>query len=99
MAGEVKADLPIKELGDEAPLYDRPMGRRHPPSRCSRPRAWRRRVSNAQALLTLVGSPDLASKRWVWEQYDHLILGEHGAASRAATPPSCGSATGPRGWR
>ena len=23
----------------------------------------------------LIGSPDLCSKRWVWEQYDHLILG------------------------
>jgi phosphoribosylformylglycinamidine synthase len=32
-------------------------------------------MSNAEALLKLVGSPDLCSKRWVWEQYDHVILG------------------------
>ena len=32
-------------------------------------------VSNADALLKLVGSPDQCSRRWVWEQYDHLILG------------------------
>ena len=32
-------------------------------------------MRNVDALKTLVGSPDLSSKRWVWEQYDHLILG------------------------
>ena len=32
-------------------------------------------VGNAEALLRLVGSPDQCSKRWVFEQYDHLILG------------------------
>ena len=32
-------------------------------------------MPNAEALLKLVGSPDHCSKRWVWEQYDHLILG------------------------
>ncbi len=72
--GEIKADLPIKELGDEAPLYDRP----HTPA----PRlpkieasAVSAPMSARQALLLLVGSPDICSKRWVWEQYDHLILG------------------------
>jgi phosphoribosylformylglycinamidine synthase len=32
-------------------------------------------MSHADALVRLVGSPDLCSKRWVWEQYDHIILG------------------------
>jgi phosphoribosylformylglycinamidine synthase II len=32
-------------------------------------------LSNGDALLKLIGSPDLSSKRWVWEQYDHIILG------------------------
>jgi len=31
--------------------------------------------TNAEALVHLLGTPDLCSKRWVWEQYDHLILG------------------------
>jgi phosphoribosylformylglycinamidine synthase len=72
--GEIKADLPIKELGDEAPVYDRP----HVPTP-ARPvieaSAVTPPMSNADALVKLVGSPDLCSKRWVWEQYDHLILG------------------------
>jgi phosphoribosylformylglycinamidine synthase len=32
-------------------------------------------MSVAEALVRLVGTPDLCSKRWVWEQYDHVILG------------------------
>jgi phosphoribosylformylglycinamidine synthase II len=72
--GEIKADLPIKELGDEAPLYDRPHVAT-PKKPELRAEAVAAPVSNADALKRLVATPDLASKRWVWEQYDHLILG------------------------
>jgi phosphoribosylformylglycinamidine synthase len=68
------ADLPIKELGDEAPVYDRP----HLSNEFQAAIATETvapPMSNADALKKLVGSPDLSSKRWVWEQYDHLILG------------------------
>ncbi len=72
--GVEKANLPIKELGDEAPEYDRPWVTPHrrpviaahsivPP------------VSHKEALLKLMASPDLASKRWVYEQYDTIIQG------------------------
>jgi phosphoribosylformylglycinamidine synthase len=37
-------------------------------------------MSNADALKKLVATPDLCSKRWIWEQYDHLILGNTVAA-------------------
>jgi phosphoribosylformylglycinamidine synthase len=68
------ADLPIKELGDEAPVYERPYV--EPP----KPAVVKAAdvvppMPNAEALVKLIGSPDLASKRWVWEQYDHVIGG------------------------
>jgi phosphoribosylformylglycinamidine synthase II len=72
--GEVMADLPIKELGDEAPLYERPWV-------ASKPREVvlaqniTPPMSHSDALVTLLGSPDLCSKRWVYEQYDTLIQG------------------------
>lgn len=72
--GETMADLPIKELGDEAPLYDRPYVET-PKRPVLDPENIPSPVSNRAALLRLIGSPDLASKRWAWEQYDHLILG------------------------
>src|SRR5918995_4065593 len=72
--GGVMADLPIKELGDEAPLYDRPhIANTYQP--VLRPESVAAPVPDTEALLRLVGSPDLCSKRWVWEQYDHLIGG------------------------
>ncbi|MBX9759107.1 MAG: phosphoribosylformylglycinamidine synthase subunit PurL [Beijerinckiaceae bacterium] len=72
--GEVKADLPIKELGDEAPLYDRPQAPT-PAQPVIDAASVTPPASTRDALLRLIGSPDLCSKRWVWEQYDHLILG------------------------
>ncbi|MDQ1422215.1 MAG: phosphoribosylformylglycinamidine synthase subunit PurL, partial [Acidimicrobiaceae bacterium] len=72
--GEVKADLPIKELVDQAPVYDRPHVST-PPATPVDANWVRPAADNRTALLQLLGSANLCSKRWVWEQYDHLILG------------------------
>lgn len=72
--GLVEADLPIKELGDEAPEYYRPFVE-SPARPVISPADVPETVSLADALDRLIMSPDLCSKRWVWEQYDHLILG------------------------
>jgi phosphoribosylformylglycinamidine synthase II len=72
--GIVEADLPIKELGDEAPVYDRPHVAT-PKAPTLDAAAVTPPCSNSDALVALLGTPDLCSKRWVWEQYDHLILG------------------------
>ncbi|MGD9738498.1 MAG: phosphoribosylformylglycinamidine synthase subunit PurL [Bauldia sp.] len=72
--GNEVANLPIKELGDQAPEYDRPRtvpGRPAPLDRASVPEP----DSFAHALLQLMSSPNMASRRWVWEQYDHLVQG------------------------
>ena len=65
--GEVKADLPIKELGDEAPLYDRPWSEPVKPKAVT-PADVPAPNDLAAALLKITGSPDMASRRWVWEQ-------------------------------
>ncbi|MEL6437222.1 MAG: phosphoribosylformylglycinamidine synthase subunit PurL, partial [Pseudomonadota bacterium] len=72
--GEEVADLPIKQLGDEAPEYDRPW---------IEPGLWQtievtefaEPEDYATAILTMLGSPNVSSRRWVWEQYDTLIQG------------------------
>lgn len=72
--GEEVANLPIKELGDQAPEYDRPW---REPGRFSPLAAADVAAPDdyAAALITLLGSPNNSSRRWVWEQYDTLILG------------------------
>jgi phosphoribosylformylglycinamidine synthase len=72
--GKVVADLPIKELGDEAPVYDRPHAATPRPAVVKSAEVTAP-VATADALLRLIGAPDLCSKRWIWEQYDHVILG------------------------
>jgi phosphoribosylformylglycinamidine synthase subunit PurL len=72
--GEVKADLPIKELGDQAPEYDRPWTK--PVLRpVIKAVDIKPAMDNRTALLKLIGAPDFCSKRWVWEQYDSIIGG------------------------
>ena len=69
--GRVEADLPIKELGDEAPEYDRPWTQPAAPEPVANIEIDPAQLDDQ--IVRLVGSPDLASRRWVWEQYDHLI--------------------------
>lgn len=72
--GEEVANLPIKELGDEAPEYDRPW---------MEPGLWQPMGASefaepdnySDAILSILGSPNMSSRRWVWEQYDTLIQG------------------------
>ncbi|HET7412841.1 MAG TPA: phosphoribosylformylglycinamidine synthase subunit PurL [Pararhizobium sp.] len=72
--GEQVANLPIKELGDEAPEYDRPW---REPGQFSAmpPESFAEPEDYAATLLKIVGSPNNSSRRWVWEQYDTLIQG------------------------
>jgi phosphoribosylformylglycinamidine synthase II len=68
--GEVKADLPIKQMGDEAPEYDRPWIE---PKKLAVLHDVPAPDDLKAAILKIIGSPDMCSRRWVWEQYDHLI--------------------------
>jgi phosphoribosylformylglycinamidine synthase len=71
--GEEVANLPIKELGDQAPEYDRPWSPAKLPSPLSTNDVPQADI--AEALLKLVGSANNSSRRWVYEQYDTLIQG------------------------
>ncbi|MBA5777695.1 phosphoribosylformylglycinamidine synthase subunit PurL [Stappia sp. F7233] len=72
--GEEVANLPIKELGDEAPEYDRPWA-----ESAKRPLLDAEDIAEpsdyAAALRTLVGNANGSSRRWVYEQYDTLVQG------------------------
>ena len=75
MGGEVVADLPVAPLAEAAPEYDRP--HRQTPAR---PEILASDIvpkkSIKDALLTLIATPDLCSKRWIWEQYDHMVMAD-----------------------
>jgi phosphoribosylformylglycinamidine synthase II len=68
--GDVVGDIPLGPLADEAPKYDRPWV----PTPARAPLVDVPESADIGAdLLTLMACPDLASKRWIWEQYDHMV--------------------------
>ncbi len=73
--GQVVAEIPAKALADEGPRYERPSA---PPSYQDWLQALNYdalpEVKDPQGtLLALLESPTIASKRWVYEQYDHMV--------------------------
>src|SRR3954462_4743421 len=68
--GEVEADIPLAPLADDAPCYDRPWTPTPKPAPLADVPDC---VDVAADLLALMASPDLASRRWIWEQYDHMV--------------------------
>ena len=73
MNGKVAGDIPVGPLVTAAPVYERPW-RRADPEPAIDPASLPDRDPLA-ALEQLVAAPALASKRWIWEQYDHLVMG------------------------
>ena len=77
--GEIVCDIPLAPLADDAPLYDRPAASKQ------EYKAWAQvkplgdipeSTDIAGDLLKLMASPDIASRRWIWEQYDHKVGGD-----------------------
>jgi len=73
--GEVVAEIPNPALTDDAPVYKRPMERWEPPVSREMPEGIELgRVSDHTSnLKKLVRSPNICGKRWVWQQYDHMV--------------------------
>ena len=75
MNGVVDADLPIAPLGDEAPIYDRPYKINKITERVD-VEFIPAPADYEETLLTLLSSPDLSSKRWIYQQYDHQVMAD-----------------------
>jgi len=80
---EVVCDLPIAPLSDLAPQYDRPWRETEPAPVLDMSTLPLR--DPIDALARLMCAPDMASKRWVWEQYDRHVMGDTLAASASGS--------------
>ncbi|MFT6091075.1 phosphoribosylformylglycinamidine synthase subunit PurL [Sulfitobacter sp.] len=79
--GEVKADLPLKALSGNAPEYDRPWVE----TPAAQPLSDVPGIDPIDGLRALLASPNYASKEWVYEQYDTMVMGD------SARTPGLGS--------
>ena len=75
--GELVADLPVDKLTDEAPKYSRPMRKKEFNAKTQRRKdakdKGQRTKDKGQALKTLLASPNICSKSWVYSQYDTMV--------------------------
>jgi phosphoribosylformylglycinamidine synthase subunit PurL len=73
--GQIVAEIPNPALTDEAPLYKRPLARWEPPVPREKPDEihFGTRADFTADLKRLLASPNICSKRWVWQQYDHMV--------------------------
>jgi phosphoribosylformylglycinamidine synthase subunit PurL len=73
--GKVVAEIPNPALTDEAPVYKRPLARWEPPVPREMPDSVRLGNANdfTASLKQLLSSQNICSKRWVWQQYDHMV--------------------------
>ncbi len=69
--GEVVADMPVEPLA-EGVRYDRPYS--EPPK--PQPLPALPDANFGESLLALLGGPDLGSRLWIWDQYDHMVMGD-----------------------
>jgi len=73
---ETVADIPVSALTDEAPLYERPMARPKSKVQSPKPRDQSTKLkaqNHNDSLLKLLAAPNLASKQFVYRQYDHMV--------------------------
>ncbi len=73
--GETVANMPVAPISSEAPMYDRPYVLTDKPAAID-PASINEPADFGDALETLLCCPDLASKRWIWEQYDHQVMND-----------------------
>jgi phosphoribosylformylglycinamidine synthase len=73
--GKVVAEIPNQALTDDAPVYKRPLARWEPPVPREKPEHVRLARTNdfTSTLQQLLASPNICGKRWVWQQYDHMV--------------------------
>src|ERR1700757_1400502 len=73
--GEVVAEIPNTALTDEAPVYQRPLKRWQPPVPGEMPEHIQlgKKLDFTDDVKRLLASPNICSKRWVWQQYDHMV--------------------------
>ena len=73
--GEVEADIPLPALAHAAPIYERPYEKREALPTIA-PDDVQAPPSILSTLERLLGSPHLSSRRWIYEQYDHMVMAD-----------------------
>src|ERR1700756_2907792 len=71
--GQVAAEIPAHALAEEGPVYQRPLAEPAPPANERLVEFGPAGTNLTENFRKLLAAPAIASKRWIWEQYDHMV--------------------------
>ena len=70
------ANIPIDFLSEQAPEYDRKWKKSKTPQKIKFKKKDFKKLKITEALKKIISSPNICSKEWIWEQYDHTVMGD-----------------------
>ena len=73
---EKVANIPIKFLANEAPMYDRPWKKTKVPQKIKFSNNNFKKLRFNDVIKKMISNPNICSKQWIWEQYDHTVMGD-----------------------
>ena len=73
---EKVANVPIKFLANEAPMYDRPWKKTKLPQKIKFSNNDFKKLKFNDVIKKMISHPNICSKQWIWEQYDHTVMGD-----------------------
>ena len=73
---EKVAEIPIYYLAENAPMYDRKWKKTKLPQKINYPKDIFKSLKLESTLTKILSNPNVCDKKWIWEQYDHTVMGD-----------------------
>ena len=70
------AEIPIDYLAENAPMYDRKWKKAKLPQKINYPKDTFKSLKLESSLTKILSNPNVCDKKWIWEQYDHTVMGD-----------------------
>ena len=70
------AKIPIDFLAENAPMYDRKWKKSKLPQKIDYPKEVFKSLNLSDCLKKILSNPNVCDKKWIWEQYDHTVMGD-----------------------
>ena len=70
------AQIPIDFLAENAPMYSRKWKRSKLPQKINYPKEIFKSLKLENCLIKILSNPNICEKKWIWEQYDHTVMGD-----------------------
>ncbi|MDC3145796.1 phosphoribosylformylglycinamidine synthase subunit PurL [Candidatus Pelagibacter sp.] len=70
------ASIPIDFLAEDAPVYDRKWKKTKLPQKLKFDKQQFKSLNLSDCLNKILSSPNVADKKWIWDQYDHTVMGD-----------------------